>query len=256
MEVESNGDEEAIKDVVSISGHAYVKDTVDGGMAPELLAITEGTGERMYAGKYGEGDAMTPQELRALMKSAERVDEPKEGESVRAKCHCGGVDLMVKRAEYESEPPGVQRRIDEREPHKYEAKFCACRSCRLSCGFSLQPWFYCSPKAVSIAASGAVVVVGLSAMEQGANHGLKLKHYESSKGVYRSFCGGCGAIVFYYRAGEERPDVLDVSVGLLRAESGSMAREWVRWTRGKVSHAEECVDKSQLECIQRNGGDD
>jgi hypothetical protein len=41
-----------------------------------------------------------------------------------------------------------------------------------------------------------------------------LKQFESSPGVYRESCKTCGATVFWHS--DERPDLIDVSVGLLR----------------------------------------
>jgi hypothetical protein len=84
------------------------------------------------------------------------------------------------------------------------------------------------------------VIFGHPASRPDANQGLALKHHWSSPDVCRSFCGNCGATVFYWSG--QRPDEVHLAVGLLRAEEGSMARKWLEWEWGKCSFMEECVD--------------
>ena len=44
-----------------------------------------------------------------------------------------------------------------------------------------------------------------------------------------------------------RPEELDLAVGILRSEDGSMARSWLEWDWGRCSFAEECVDGETYE---------
>ena len=104
------------------------------------------------------------------------------------------------------------------------------------------------PANVTIASTGEQVHLGKAAEEQGANGATTLKHFQSSKDVYRSFCGTCGASVFYW-ADEPGHAVVDVSVGLLRAESGSMAREWLDWQWGGVAWKKEAMDNTLLDAL-------
>ena len=69
-----------------------------------------------------------------------------------------------------------------------------------------------------------------------------LNHFESSPGVRREFCGKCGATVFWHNT--ERPGVVDVSVGLLKAKEGALASSWLEWWTQRVSFAEDAFDKS------------
>lgn len=64
-----------------------------------------------------------------------------------------------------------------------------------------------------------------------------LTSYSSSPGVVRDFCSGCGATVFWHDG--IRPDLVDVSVGLLRAEEGARAESWLKWWTDRVSFEEE-----------------
>lgn len=117
-------------------------------------------------------------------------------------------------------------------------------------GFSLCPWVYTSLPAVLNTKTHQPIVFGERAEEPNANEGLSLKHYQSSEGTWRSFCTRCGASVFYYTVGEGRDDVVDVAVGLLRAGSGSLAREWVEWAVGEVSYGEEGTDRKMVEAVE------
>jgi hypothetical protein len=53
----------------------------------------------------------------------------------------------------------------------------------------------------------------------------------------REFCSRCGATVFWHD--KFRPELIDVSVGLLRAAEGSRAGSWLEWWTGRVSFLEE-----------------
>ena len=64
-----------------------------------------------------------------------------------------------------------------------------------------------------------------------------LKAYQSSQGAVRHFCGGCGATVFWRDATDS--SVVDVSVGLSRADEGARAEKWLHWHKGRISFAEE-----------------
>lgn len=155
---------------------------------------------------------------------------------------------------------------------RYLAGTCACRSCRLASGFEIQTWafvpraniYFHVPAAAAAAASrsapgqhatlsseetgaeareregegegGRVEVVPLDFSSLGAD-GVVLKSYESSPGVLREFCPRCGATVFWHD--RWRPDVIDVSVGLLDAPEGARAETWLDWWAARVSFIED-----------------
>ena len=58
-----------------------------------------------------------------------------------------------------------------------------------------------------------------------------LTSYESSPGDLREFCINCGATIFWHD--KWSPDLINVSVGLLRAE------EWLDWWTDRVSFSED-----------------
>src|ERR1700733_4091679 len=85
------------------------------------------------------------------------------------------------------------------------------------------------------------VIFGHATSSPNANPGLTLKHHWSSPDVCRSFCSKCGATVFYWCS--QRPDELDLAVGVLRSEEGSMVRRWLEWVWGRCSSVEESIDE-------------
>ena len=91
------------------------------------------------------------------------------------------------------------------------------------------------------------VVFGHSTSSSDANSGLSLKHYWSSPERCWSSCSRCGATVFYWS-----PDHLDVAVGILRSEEGSMARRWWDWEWGQCGFDEDCIDREMCEAWGRS----
>ena len=71
-----------------------------------------------------------------------------------------------------------------------------------------------------------------------------LKQYESSQGVYRNFCGTCGATIFWHDL--TRPDLIDVSAGLIHGRSGARAEEMLEWATQRVSFEEEAQNKELI----------
>lgn len=147
-------------------------------------------------------------------------------------------------------PPG------HANPSKYLAGTCACRSCRLTSGFEIQTWAFVPrsnifffppasppshpPPSISLSPSPAPAATPKPIPLDFAtlrNQGVPLKTYDSSPGVQREFCARCGATVFWHD--RWRPDLADVSVGLLDAPEGARAESWLEWWCGRVSFEEE-----------------
>ncbi|KZL84396.1 glutathione-dependent formaldehyde-activating enzyme [Colletotrichum incanum] len=120
---------------------------------------------------------------------------------------------------------------------KYLAGTCACRSCRLISGFEIQTWAFVPRENIFFHVTGVdeqptVFPLDFATLPSGI-----LQTYESSPGVLREFCGTCGATVFWHDIW--RPDVIDVSVGLLRAAEGARAETWLDWWTERCSFEEE-----------------
>lgn len=121
---------------------------------------------------------------------------------------------------------------------KYLAGTCACRSCRLATGFEIQTWAFI-PKTnifmhIPDSGGGETITVPLdfSTLPAGV-----LQTYSSSPGVLREFCAKCGATVFWHN--DTRAGIIDVSVGLLRADEGARAESWLHWWTARVSFQED-----------------
>jgi hypothetical protein len=172
-------------------------------------------------------------------------------------------DLMIP---YHTKDPLIPNASDEKwwlraNGTKYLAGTCACRSCRLTSGFEVQTWafvprsniYFHLPYQPSGAGSGddreacfgagdiceeVVVPLDFGAFRERERlqRGV-LKAYESSPGVVREFCATCGATVFWHD--RWRPELVDVSAGLLDAPEGARAEEWLEWWVGRVSFEED-----------------
>ena len=218
--------------------HVHVEDTKDGGLAPWL----------------GAGDHMKSDP------NPSEISTPAAGDDVLpAECHCGNVKFHLTRPnEASTHPrsqfPDLMIAYHEGSPitpnpdnvkwwlragsTKYLAGTCTCRSCRLISGFEVQTWtFVPRPNILFHVSSGHADAEGTVPLDFGTLPRGILQGYESSPGVLREFCPVCGATVFWHD--KWRPDVIDVSVGLLRAESGARAEGWLDWWKGRVSFVED-----------------
>lgn len=135
------------------------------------------------------------------------------------------------------------------EARRYLAGTCACRSCRLTLGFEIQSWAFIPRANIFFHIRGdhtdlsnsepdagkdtqEVVPLDLETLSTGI-----LRSYESSASVRREFCSRCGATVFW--RDRWRPELMDVSVGLLNADEGATAETWLDWWTERVSFAED-----------------
>ncbi|RSM15181.1 hypothetical protein CDV31_005115 [Fusarium ambrosium] len=222
------------------TSHQHVSDTKDGGLAVWIKSLE---------GHFGGEQAKTPnpQPIKAA------------SESLEASCSCGNVRFHITRPNDESRGPRrnlpdlmfPDKTTDEhikKNPNdekwwiqgngnKYLAGTCACRSCRLISGFEVQTWafvprtniFFHVPDANG---TESIVPLDFTTLPPGI-----LKSYSSSPNVMREFCGTCGATIFWH---EKSPDdVIDISVGLLRAPDGARAESWLEWWQERVSFSEE-----------------
>ena len=255
--------------VMEFTHHKHVDDTGDGGLAIWLPYV----GDRVVGGR--------PTSNGSLPRAPPPIglDSP-TSRTVSAACHCGAVRFTVLPADHDSEvsrqphsgfsdllvpfaatdpaitanpndvkwwirPPaardsnGSSALPDDAAPvfTRWLAGTCACRSCRLATGFEIQTWAFI-PRRCIILSSGQP----LKFDQTGKCIALQsLSAYQSSSGVERNFCSCCGATVFWHDAW--RPDLIDVSVGLLRPEVGvgSRVEFLLDWCTTRVSFVEEAT---------------
>jgi hypothetical protein len=199
----------------------WVSDAQDGGCTAWLYAATHGGSIKA---RSRESEDVSLEQVKELKKSAlESVASAgkEDGGKLEAGCKCGKVRFYIVKPK---EATGGRR---------YEALFCPCTSCRLTTGFEVTAWARV-PSSNLFASDGNVL--DLSEPVEG------LKRYESSPGVERFFCQGCGATAFY-RAREE---TIDIAAGLLRSKSGVLAEPWLEWN-GSVKYVEDAIDPEFVE---------
>ncbi|KAK6222484.1 glutathione-dependent formaldehyde-activating enzyme [Colletotrichum tabaci] len=261
----ADGDEDA-----RFTKHTSVSDTKDGGLSVWLPQID---GRALEATTQ---DADPAAKERAHSSPLPPLSSLVPANTLPASCACGRVSFHITRpdersqlphsgfpdlqyaacshsADFMSNPEKVKWWI-RADGTKYLAGTCACRSCRLISGFEIQTWafvprenivfhvpgpdgssFYSYSSSSSSAGTGTGVIplpLDFATLPAGI-----LRTYESSPGVLREFCGACGATVFWHD--KWRPDVIDVSVGLLRAQEGARAESWLDWWTDRCSFEEE-----------------
>lgn len=129
-------------------------------------------------------------------------------EELRAKCHCGGVSFSISRPREEFlASPRSKGSVLSQDTSKWLVCLDLCDDCRLVDGTNLIAWMF--------------VPVDHISPPMGNWKIGSAKYYKSSEGVLRRFCGTCGATVFY--SCDERPGIVDVAVGILRAPEGALA---------------------------------
>ncbi|KAJ9134679.1 Glutathione-dependent formaldehyde-activating enzyme [Coniochaeta hoffmannii] len=190
------------------------------------------------------------------------------GATLPASCHCRTVRFHITRPDASSvlpesgfpdlmlpycrtDPKIVQNPSDVKwwlcgpERTKYLAGTCACRSCRLASGFEIQAWAFVPRSNIfmHLPASPSDEAREPKKLEFESVSSATFKSYESSPGVVREFCPRCGATVFWHNT--ERPELIDVSVGLLEAPDGARAESWLEWWTGRVSFAEEAGEQTR-----------
>ena len=226
--------------VIELRNHIFVPDTKDGGFSqwlPEIPAWEEFSQSKQWV-------------IRERKQSTNASDKEAE---LLAFCQCKGVQFKITPPNEDSNypsSPSPELLENDATSHvstsgtsnkwwlcaggqKYLAGTCACHSCRLSAGFDIQAWAFI-PKANILHVNGDPLNFRADSLAQ----------YESSKGVYRHFCFTCGATIFW--RGDNRPEVVDVSVGLLDAEEGSRAENWLQWQTSRVSFEEEGQNKDLI----------
>jgi hypothetical protein len=239
------------------TSHEFVDDTIDGGLAICMLRNGEGKDLKFYAQADNVEDVPASRYASTKKRSPVNNDplgSNDHGTRLRASCHCGGVEYYITRPTsastafscpwpdlivasqfaHSDNPDNVKWWIQGH--NKYLAGTCTCRSCRLASGVPVQTWAFIPQ-----------VNVDLKDGKPWQPHFGTLGHYNSSTDVTRDFCKTCGATVFW--RSEARPELIDVSVGLLRAAEGARAESWLHWWTKRVSFCEEALDQEVVRTL-------
>ncbi|GFF40889.1 hypothetical protein IFM58399_06076 [Aspergillus lentulus] len=202
---DANRDDTGIWD---IKKHIYTEPTLDGGLAEWLPRIGE-------------------KEMTVWNPPDDTIDHPQEIDGkLLAQCDCGGVSFHISRPTQEIlDDPEMRRKwVSPVDKTKWIACLDACDTCRLTDGAHVIAWTFIPKKLITPAIPDDLLL--------GSSRG-----YVSSKGVRRTFCGTCGARVFYDCDGRE--EIVDVAIGLLRAPEGVKAENWLTWRTKRMAFPED-----------------
>lgn len=242
-----------------IARHINVDQTGDGGLSIWMRARNSGsiihTDMPMQYKMSHPADDYAPWSPTPLTAYSSSRDT--NGDTLDASCFCGTVKFHVTRPTHESTLPKSQYpdlmipyytksdEIPNRDGKKwwirgnhYLAGNCACTSCRKCSGFDIQSWAFIPRANIFMHDSDKRLGLDFSNLPEGM-----LRSYNSSPGVTREFCPGCGATVFWHNT--DRPELIDVSVGLFNA-NGARAEDWLDWWKERVSFAEDRCGSSGL----------
>ncbi|KAF1965064.1 hypothetical protein BU23DRAFT_629208 [Bimuria novae-zelandiae CBS 107.79] len=223
---------DADESVWNIKDHFLLESTDDGGLSAWLPAIG---GETMRKWKRGEkrgpafaetGDWKAPSTSEAVPSTA--------GKKLRARCHCGGAEFYISPPRNAKVHGTSPENMKPKDKTKWYALNDVCTSCRLVSGCAVVSW--------------AIPEISHITLADGSPYRPlfgTLKAYSSSPEVNRTFCGTCGAVVTY--TCNDRPAHVDVAVGLLEAESGVRAEEWLEWRTHRLAFEEDCKWKNFLQ---------
>jgi hypothetical protein len=247
--------------VIRWTGCKWVEDTLDGGVSVWLKEIVEADGTKRILNSWmlqdGPDGQFVPPGLFTPSPKQKKIEGQEE--KLKAQCHCGGVKFYITRPNEASKKvqspfpdlmipycTGVPSTNPENETWwlrdsdtKYLAGTCTCKSCRLASGMEIQPWTFV-PKCNIFQENGESMEYGMGT--------LKNFEREKGKGIWREFCAVCGATVFWHC--EERPELIDVSVGLLDPEEGARVEGWLEWWTERVSFEEMAVSRTLVGALE------
>lgn len=217
---------------VRLTNHIYVEDTVDGG-ASVWLRRPNPDGDEIP--RYLTRSGQIPWSWPGASTSAEEPGGGPVQQSVGISCHCKGVNLVLRQGDYAGGKRGELPWFIDPRNYKRLASFDACDSCRLHFGNDLVHWTFTDLADIARADGGAfprTMTELRTAVDAGDAAVGTLACYQSSPGAHRYFCRVCAAAVFY--ACEDRPEIVDVAVGLLEAPDGARAERFLSWTLGET----------------------
>jgi hypothetical protein len=251
----STGVVDKVDGIFDFKNHIFVPSTKDGGFSDFVPKIGDQT-LKCWEGHQYESPELAPDWKDSIAKT---TVQSAPNERLHAHCHCGGVSFYMIRPDYGSPAfkldfPGLampgpepRDRPNEFEQGNYwigtdRSKFitgsCVCASCRLGAGCDVVQWAFVPTFAISQTdGSPFSRLFGT------------LKEYNSSDSKWRRFCRTCGAAIFWHDM-DERPNVVDVAVGILDAESGARAEDWLEWRAGKLSWHALALNKTLADAVR------
>lgn len=202
--------------IFQIKTHVYTESALGGGLNDWLPQI----GDRKLGIWNPDDGSGAPGQPQIEYGADGREDR------LRAQCHCGGVSFTIPRPnEDDLASSFIRSFISPIDKTKWAAALDMCDDCRGTSGSPIAAWAFipldrCEPKIKPD------LLIGTS------------KTFRSSADVLRSFCGRCGATVFYTcdeRRPTDRETIVDLAIGILRAPEGVKAENWLIWRAGRIA---------------------
>ncbi|KAJ0420260.1 Mss4-like protein [Aspergillus carlsbadensis] len=165
-------------------------------------------------------------------------ENPNPGDTLLAQCNCGGISFSISRPREEFiNSPKSAGWVRPSDPKKWLALLDVCTDCRLVTGSHVSSWLFVPTDHITPPLPSNLVI-GTT------------KRYKSSPGVERTFCGTCGATVFFYD--KKRGGIIDIATGILRAPEGVMLSEWAVWRTAKLGYMDDGLeyDKEFTEALE------
>lgn len=194
-----------------ISKHVFSK-SAPGAVIP--AAVSEIDGQKVGSWNPPDDDP------RAKVNKTSPEVGPNGEDRLRAQCYCGGVSFTFGRPNDEvRNDKFMSKYVSPVDKNKWMAIYDVCNDCRLMNGTHLVGWTF----------------VPLALCDPPIKTDLKIgtaKTFSSSTGVLRSFCGTCGATIFFsctQRSPTEEQAVVDIATGILRCPGGVMGEDWFTW---------------------------
>lgn len=234
--------DKSVEKLLHFGSQVFVGDTVDGGASPWLRHVNgDGGVSRQWMGAHG-----TSEELQSTWPPVEtlRKSDDKSGpDEIPIWCHCKGVNLVLRRGD------AAFAAMDNTDSwpffidpttHKHIASFDACNSCRTTFGGEIVNWTFILLTQLHFANDSGTNDTALPTATQDLKNAVldpnrdsrygTLSMYASSPDVQRYFCSRCSSAVLY--AVDDRPELVDLAIGLLDAPEGARAESLLLWNLG------------------------
>ncbi|KAK6539170.1 hypothetical protein TWF694_009414 [Orbilia ellipsospora] len=236
-EYKSSNPTAKLEDVINITMHCLIKDTIDGG-ASSWVGDWSKEKQPHFHGRWDEPPLPSRKDAQALL---ENHSYPTGRKELDGWCKCQGVKLRI---------------IREDESQKYKAILCACDSCRLAAATDIVP-FVLVPRTKAFFVKGGADNQELLEWPQAWDDTAKAKFdnmiiYESTPGkVAWGSCRNCGARVFYQRYAKRREgvEVVEPLTGLFGADTtkGILHLDWLDWITSAESGGIGLIEDAEAE---------
>lgn len=203
----------------------------------ETQSLIQGAGLHKFLPKVGDRELeiestefQDSQQAAKMQHNLAQPEKDEEGNEVlRAECHCGGVSFTFPRpTALVRNDPYLSKFVSPVDNSKWVACVDVCGYCRLQSGALATGWTFVPRTHIKPPMPPFL-----------GPYGSTLKTYSSSPGALRGFCGTCGATALFVnneRTPSLEQQIIDVSVGLLRAPEGVLAEEWLTWRAGRLAN--------------------